>query len=38
LPIGSMLIGRPGDEATLIALSAQLEDAQPWAQRRPPVW
>ncbi|MDQ3734910.1 MAG: amidase [Actinomycetota bacterium] len=38
LPIGSMLVGRPGDEATLIALSAQLEEAQPWAARRPPVW
>ena len=38
LPIGSMLVGRPGDEATLIALSAQLEQAQPWASRRPPVW
>ncbi len=38
LPIGSMLVGRPGDEATLIALSAQLEQAQPWAQRRPPIW
>jgi len=38
LPIGSMLVGRPGDEATLIALSSQLEEAQPWAQRRPPVW
>lgn len=38
LPIGSMLVGRPADEATLIALSAQLELAQPWASRRPPVW
>jgi len=38
LPVGSMLVGRPGDEATLIALSAQLEEAQPWAQRRPPGW
>ena len=38
LPIGSMLVGRPSDEATLIALSAQLEQAQPWAQRTPPVW
>ncbi|MBA3338268.1 MAG: amidase [Geodermatophilaceae bacterium] len=38
LPIGSMLVGRPSDEATLIALSAQLEQVQPWAFRRPPVW
>lgn len=38
LPVGSMLVGRPSDEATLIALSAQLEEAQPWVSRRPPVW
>ncbi len=38
LPIGSMLIGGPAGEAILIALSAQLERAQPWAFRRPPVW
>jgi amidase len=38
LPIGVMLVGRPGDEATLLGLSAQLEAAQPWSDRRPPVW
>ncbi|WP_460339742.1 amidase [Actinoallomurus acanthiterrae] len=38
LPIGVMLVGRGGDEATLIALSAQLEEARPWADRRPPIW
>jgi amidase len=38
LPVGTMLVGRPADEATLIALSAQLEDARPWAPRRPPMW
>ncbi|RBY94686.1 amidase [Blastococcus sp. TBT05-19] len=38
LPIGTMLVGRPADEATLIALSAQLEAARPWAGRRPAVW
>jgi amidase len=38
LPIGSMLVGRPADEATLIALSAQLEEARPWAHRHPPMW
>jgi len=37
LPIGSHFIGRFGDEATLFRLAAQLEQARPWAQRRPPV-
>jgi amidase len=38
LPIGSMLVGRPADEATLFALSAQVEAARPWAQRHPDGW
>jgi amidase len=38
LPIGTMLVGRPADEATLISLSAQLEEARPWAQRHPGMW
>ncbi len=38
LPLGSMLVGRPADEVTLISLSAQLEAARPWAQRHPEVW
>jgi amidase len=38
LPIGTMLVGRPADEATLISLSAQVEEARPWARRHPPVW
>lgn len=37
LPIGTHFVGRFGDEATLYRLSAQLEAARPWAQRRPPV-
>ena len=37
LPIGTHLVGRFGDEATLLRLSAQLEEAHPWAQRRPPI-
>ena len=35
LPVGTMLVGRPADEATLIALSAQVEAARPWAHRHP---
>jgi hypothetical protein len=32
------LVGRPADEVTPIALSAQLEAARPWAHHRPPTW
>jgi len=38
LPIGVMLAGRMGDEATLISLSAQLEQARPWKDKHPPLW
>jgi amidase len=37
LPIGSMLTGRLGDEATLFRLAGQLEAAHPWMHRRPPT-
>lgn len=37
LPIGVQLVGRPGGEATLLAVGAQLEAAQPWAHRYFPV-
>jgi amidase len=37
LPMGVQLVGRPGDEATLLSLSAQLEAERPWAARRPVV-
>ena len=37
LPIGVQLVGPPAGEELLLALSAQLEHAAPWAQRRPPV-
>ena len=37
LPIGSLITGRYGDEATLFRLASQLEEARPWAARTPPV-
>jgi len=38
LPIGMMLVGRYADEAALLGLAAQLEEARPWRDRRPPIW
>jgi amidase len=38
LPIGVMLAGRVGDEATLLSLSAQIEAARPWRDRHPAIW
>ncbi|CNM81980.1 amidase [Mycobacterium tuberculosis] len=37
LPMSVQLVGRPYDEATLLALAAQIESARPWAHRRPSV-
>lgn len=38
LPVGVMLAARPGEEATLVALAAQVEQAAPWRHRTPPCW
>jgi amidase len=38
LPVGVMLAARPGEEALLLALSAQVEAAAPWLDRHPPCW
>jgi amidase len=37
LPLAVQLGARPGDEATLLSLAAQIEQARPWAAQRPPL-
>jgi amidase len=37
LPCGVHFMARIGEEATLFRLAAQLEQEQPWFQRRPVV-
>ncbi len=38
LPLGMHFAGRRGDDARLLDLAFQLEQAAPWAQRLPPIW
>jgi amidase len=35
IPTSIQLVGRPSDETTLLSLSAQIEKARPWSDRRP---
>lgn len=37
LPIGVQFVARAGEEGTLFRLAGQLERANPWAERRPPL-
>ncbi len=37
VPVGVQLVGRPAQEGPLLALSAQIEAARPWADRRAEV-
>ncbi|MFI5027435.1 MAG: amidase [Solirubrobacterales bacterium] len=37
MPLSVQAIARPGDEATLLSLAAQLEAERPWADQRPPI-
>jgi amidase/6-aminohexanoate-cyclic-dimer hydrolase len=38
LPIGMMFGGRLGSEGLMFRLAGQLEQARPWAGKRPPHW
>jgi amidase len=38
LPIGSQFAAAKGNEALLYGLAYELEQAQPWAAKHPPVW
>ncbi|RWD26691.1 MAG: amidase [Mesorhizobium sp.] len=37
LPIGIQIVGRFGDEATLVRVARDLEEARPWSDRQPKV-
>lgn len=37
MPLSIQVIARPGDEATLLSLAAQIEAERPWADARPPI-
>jgi amidase len=37
MPLSIQVVGRPGDEATLLSLAAQIEVERPWADARPPI-
>ena len=37
LPVGVQVVGGPWQEDVLIRVAAQLEEAAPWSQRRPPL-
>ena len=37
VPVGVQLVAGPWQEASLISLAAQLEQALPWSERRPPL-
>jgi amidase len=37
VPVGAHFMGRLWDEATLLALAGQLEQAAPWREARPPI-
>jgi amidase len=38
IPVGMHFAGRAGSEKTLFQLAYELETAQAWTMRKPPVW
>ena len=38
LPIGSMLTSKFGNDELLISIASQLEEAQPWIDKKPPIY
>jgi amidase len=38
MPVGVMLTGRLGEDATVLAAAAQLEARLAWGDRHPPLW
>jgi len=37
MPLSVQIIGRPGEEGTLLSLAAQIEAERPWKEKRPPI-
>ncbi len=37
MPLGAMITARPGEDARVLRLAAQMEEARPWWDRRPPI-
>ena len=37
MPLSIQVVGRRGEEATLLSLASQIEAERPWADRRPPM-
>jgi amidase len=36
-PVSVQIVGRYGEEASILSLGAQLEKAQPWFDKKPPI-
>jgi amidase len=37
MPLSIQIVGRPGEEETLLSLAAQIEAERPWVDSRPPI-